>query len=225
MVKCHFRFILILLLIITVNEALAQYKSYEISLKGDTINATDPNGNKVGKWVSKKYELNDDYAYEEEGVYVDGKKHGYWRKYTEAGDLLAIEQFNMGEKEGLQKYFNFLGLLEREENWKIFQPNHEFDSIPIYGSNYTKIKGYQLLKAMPFSAKDGVWKYYDPETGIIIRTEKWERNISLTPEQKRNNQIPAYVKPKEVKKTEEMNKWDKKNSGKKGVLRDGQTGF
>ncbi|MBU3714387.1 MAG: hypothetical protein FGM46_05495, partial [Ferruginibacter sp.] len=121
---------MILILLITVNAALAQYKAYEISVKGDTINATDLNGNMVGKWVSKKYELNDDYAYEEEGVYVEGKKHGYWRKYSETGDLLAIEQFNMGEKEGLQKYFNFIGLLEREENWKIFKPNHEFDSIP-----------------------------------------------------------------------------------------------
>ena len=74
----------------------AQYKEYKLNAKGDTINAIKENGQKHGKWVIKVEELRGNPGYEEEGEYKKGEKHGYWRKYSQEGDLIAVEHFMVG---------------------------------------------------------------------------------------------------------------------------------
>ena len=61
----------ILFLLVVFQVALsgvhAQYKSYKISVKGDTLNAIDLNGLKQGKWVVHVDPLRGEPGYEEEG--------------------------------------------------------------------------------------------------------------------------------------------------------------
>ena len=57
----------------------AQYKTYKISVKGDTINAIDQHGLKQGKWVVHVDPLRGEPGYEEEGVFKNNKKEGHWR--------------------------------------------------------------------------------------------------------------------------------------------------
>jgi antitoxin component YwqK of YwqJK toxin-antitoxin module len=205
-------------------DGIAQYKEYKISPKGDTINAVTKDGLKVGKWVVHVNELRGNPGYEEEGMYTKkGEKDGMWRRYTLQGDLLAVENYVKGGLDGPQQYFTYLGDLEREEMWKGYNPDAPYDTIAVYGTGSGEIVDYKIVKAEPYSVKDGEWKYYEPGSGRLIRTEKWERNNLVNPDAAKTN--AAYVKPKKVEKTAEMLEWEKKNKGKKGAIRDGRTGM
>ena len=201
----------------------AQYKDYQLGPKGDTINAVTKVGVKTGKWVIHVPELRGNAGYEQEGVYVKGEKDGYWRSYSLQGDLIAMESYKLGGKDGVQLYYTNLGDLEREESWRGFNPDAPYDTIAIYGTESNEIVDYKIVKAEPYSVKDGDWKYYEPGSGRVLRTEKWDRNNLAKPNVK--NVGAAYAKPKKVEKTAEMLEWERKNKGKKGVVRDGRTGM
>ena len=205
-----------------ISIGFSQYKSYKLNANGDTINATRMDGTKDGKWVIRIDEIRGEPGYEEEGVYKKGEKDGYWRRYNLSGDLIAVENFKLGGKDGLQQYYTYLGDLEREEWWKGYNPDAPYDTIAIYGTGSGEIVDYKIVKAEPYSVKDGEWKYYEPGSGRLIRKEKWERNNLVKPD------APKAVvsdKPKKVDKTAEMLEWERKNRGKKGVVRDGRTGL
>lgn len=194
----------------------AQYKDFSLNQIGDTINATNNDGQKVGKWVIEVGELRGEPGYVEEGVYKKGEKHGYWRRYSTLGDLLAVENFIYGGKAGLQQYFTFLGELEHEENWKGYNPDAPYDTIPVYGTGSGEIVDYKIVKAQPYSVKDGEWRYY--EAGRLIRTEQWSNNNIVNPNAPKvvAGKKP-YVKPEKVEKTPAMLDWEKKHRGKKYV--------
>lgn len=214
--------IIITCLLLLFASVQAQYKEYKIGPHGDTINAITKDGVKTGKWVMHVGELRGNPGYEEEGMYVKGQKDGLWRKYTLQGDLLAVENYIKGGMDGIQQYYNYLGDLEREESWKGYNPDAPYDTIAIYGTGSGEIVDYKIVKAEPYSVKDGEWKYYEPGSGRLIRTEQWQRNNLLNPAQKQSQ--AAYVKPKKVEKTDAMVEWEKKNRGKK-AMRDGRTGM
>ena len=198
----------------------AQYKSYKISPKGDTLNAIDLKGLKQGKWVVHVDALRGEPGYEEEGIFVNSKKEGYWRKYTLEGDLIAYENYKDGDKDGKSQYFTALGDLVREENWRAYNPNQPYDTIPIYGTGNNEIINYKIVKAQPYSVKDGTWTYY--ENGKIIKTENYDRGYLLDPPKTdvATEEPMKKIVPKEVLE------YQKKNAGKKRVkVRDGATGY
>ena len=204
--------------------SVAQYKEYKISPKGDTINAITKDGQKIGKWVIEVPEIRGEPGYVEEGIYRKGVKDGYFRRYSSQGDLLAVEHYILGGKDGVQLYYNYVGDMEREENWKGYNPDAPYDTIAIYGTGSGESLDYKIVKAEAYSVKHGEWKYYEPGAGRLLRTEKWERNNLVTPD------APKPVatttdKPKKIEKTAEMLEWEKKNSGKKKAMRDGRTGL
>jgi len=205
------------------SDAQSRFKSYKISPKGDTINAILQNGDKEGKWVIRVDELRGNPGYEEEGMYRKGQKDGPWRRYSLQGDLVAMENYKLGGKDGVQQYFTELGDLIEVQSWKGYNPDAPYDTIAVYGEGSNEIIDYKIVKAEPYSVKDGDWKFYEPGTGRLIRTEKWERNVLQNPVS--NQGLGKYQKPKEVPKTAEMLEWEKKNRGKKGVVRDGRTGL
>ncbi|MDQ6845428.1 MAG: hypothetical protein M3Z92_13935 [Bacteroidota bacterium] len=201
-------------------KADAQYKSYMISVKGDTLNAIDKKGMKQGKWVIHTDELRGEPGYEEEGEFINDKKEGIWRKYTLKGDLIAIETYRYGGKDGTSQYYSPMGDLLREENWRAYNPDAPYDTIPIYGTGSNEIISFKIVKAEQYSVKNGYWNYYDPETGRIARTEQYDRGRLLDGQKSKETviDIPKNTKPKEVLE------YEKKNSGKKKVkVRDGST--
>jgi hypothetical protein len=214
----------VILLIIGIQFILssssAQYKSYKISPKGDTLNAIDNKGLKQGKWVVLVDPLRGEPGYVDEGIFVNDKKEGQWRRYSLMGDLIAYESYKKGDKDGKSQYFTNLGDLIREENWRGYNPDQPYDTIPVYGTGSNEILSYKIVKAEPYSVKDGVWTYYDPGTGKILQTETYDRGHLI------DQPKPALVSQEPMKKIvpKEVLEWQEKNSHKKNVkVIDGST--
>ena len=216
----RFHFLSCLFFLILPFSVFSQYKEYKIGPKGDTINAINKEGQKVGKWVTEVGEVRGEPGYVEEGIYKKGEKDGYFRRYTSIGDLLAVEHYKAGGKDGLQQYFTFLGELEHEENWKGYDPEDPYDTIPVYGTGSGEIIDYKIVKAEPYAVKNGTWRYF--EQGRLLRTEEWSNNNLVNPmAPKQVYTKPEYKKPEKTVKTEDMLKWEKKRRNRKYV--EGQT--
>ncbi len=195
-------------------QADAQYKDFILSPNGDTLNAVDQKGLKQGKWVNTVGEVRGEPGYEEEGMYKDDKKTGIWRKYTTNGDILAIENYRFGGKEGVQQYFSFLGNLEREEEWRGYNPDAPYDTIPVYGTGSNEVISYKVVKAEQYSVPHGDWKYFNPQ-GHIIRIEHYDHGRLLKDAPKENETAAEPAKPKEKEKPQEILDYEKKYSKKK----------
>jgi hypothetical protein len=226
--------LLALFLLITVN-SFGQLKSYIIGVKGDTLNRVDKDGKKQGPWVSHFDELRGEPGFEEEGYYTNDKKEGVWRKYSLMGDLTAMENYRWGNKDGRNQYFTNTGELLREESWKAVNPDNPYDTVDIYDLNDpTKVIDRQVVKLEGHTVKHGLWKFYDPSTGRLEKTEKWMLDKpgvgagdgELTPLEVSDN--TAKAKSDSIRKTtkpQAILDYEKKNTKKKVKVREGQTGF
>jgi len=221
--------LIVALLFVFVMNGSAQYKEYSLSPKGDTLNAIDNKGLKQGKWVTSVPELRGEPGYEEEGFYKNDKKEGVWRRYNTTGDIIAIENYRFGGKDGLQEYFTFLGDVQRQEEWRGFNPDAPYDTIPVYGTSNNEILSYKIVKAEQYSVKHGEWKFYEAG-GRITKFEKYDRGRLLKDGESNATAIVTTKleeKPKEKVKTKEILEYEKKYSQKKRkkMERDGQTGL
>ncbi len=204
----------------------AQYKEFTLSSKGDTLNAVDKKDLKQGKWINTVGEIRGEPGYDEEGIYKNDKKTGPWKRYSSTGDILAIENYRFGGKDGVQQYFSFLGNLEKEEEWRGFNPDAPYDTIAVYGEGNNEIIDYKIVKAEQYSVKHGEWRYFDPG-GRVLKTERYDRGQLLNNEgAKTITPVTAEsAKPKEKVKTKEILEYEKKYSKKKRTQmeRDGKT--
>lgn len=208
--------------------ATAQYKEYKLSENGDTLNAIDQKGLKQGKWIESVPEVRGEPGYEEEGLYRNGEKNGPWRRYNLTGDLIALENYKKGGKHGIQQYFSFLGTIEKVEEWKGYDPDAPYDTIPVYGEGNNEILEYKIVKANQYSVPNGEWRYYDAG-GRVIKVERYDRGQLLKDDVAKVTEAPATetAKPKEKAKTKEILEYEKKYSKKKRahMERDGRTGL
>ena len=94
----------------------------------------------------------------------------------------------------------------------------------MYGTGSNEIVSFKVVKAEQYSVKNGEWRYYDAGTGKVIKTEQWDRNNLVLPNAEKKDMAVADTK-KKVEKTAQMLEWEKKNKGKKKVIRDGRTGL
>jgi hypothetical protein len=232
------RYLFILLLFVASNSQ-AQLKSYIIGAKGDTLNRVDIKGMKQGPWAIHVDDLRGERGYEEEGYFENNRKEGVWRRYSLEGDLIAVENYRFGYKDGKNTYFNYQGELLREESWRAIDPKNPYDTVNVYDlQDPTKVIGKQVVKVEPNSYKNGVWKYYDPQMGTIAQTEQWLMDKPVEKEKPKASEDdmapidPATGEPT-VKKDEKKSStkpqavldYEKKNAGKKKVrTRTGQTG-
>ncbi len=207
-----------------------QLKSFQLTSTGDTINRVDVKTGKQGKWLVQMPALRGEKAYEEEGVYVNNKKEGVWRKYNLQGDPIAIETFRWGYKHGLSMYLTFEGL-EHEENWRATNPDKGFDTIdvqdPVDPNKYERV----IIKNEGNSLRHGKWRYFDPKSGRLLATENYfldnlvlndplEFNLAGVKSISDSSKTKAAEKPK----PKEVVEFEKKTSGKKKAVRDGRTG-
>ncbi len=210
----------------------AQCKTYKLSIKGDTINCTDYNDLKQGKWVVKMEGLRGEPGYEEEGVFKDSKKEALWRVYTSMGDLFAIERYRWGNKDGISQYYNMTGLV-REESWKAVNPANPYDTIEVPDPIDPYKVQMKVVKIEGSAVKHGKWKYYDGGSGLITKKETYFldkledpfKTLMAESEQAQGNSIQGVKKPIATKtKPPTVLEFEKKNSGKKKVkVIDGRT--
>lgn len=210
------------------------WDSFILSVNGDTINTVDAQKKKQGRWVRKVESIRGERGYEEEGVYVDDLKEGIWRKYNLMGDLLAVENYRWGYKDGRQMYFSSMGDLIREEGWKAVNPQNPYDTIEVPDLHNPMVSVQKVVKHEASELRHGSWKYYNPSTGLIIKTENFSYgqrlddlgrpilNNSVNTVQRKQE---SSDKSKSVPKPAAVLEWEKKNEGKKKVqVRDGRTG-
>lgn len=229
------RYLLILFLLISF-QGFSQCKQFIISVKGDTLNCVDVKGLKQGPWLVKVDNLRGERGYEEEGFFKDGLKDGTWRRYSLEGDLIAVENYYAGMKNGKCAYFTNAGVLMREESWRAIDPKNPYDTVAVTDINDpNKVIRYEIVKVEPNAYKHGVWKYYNTETGSVEETEQWVMNKSkaevdaekddLAPIDVSNKTAAKTAEKKPLTKPKEVMEFEKKNSGKKKVkVRDGNTG-
>lgn len=216
------RFIFFLIAIISFHSGFAQWKDYKLTASGDTLNRIDMNDRKQGIWVNKYDKVRGEPGYEEEGFYIDDRKEGEWKLYNLMGDLVGIENYRWGLKNGVAQYFLLHGGLRLEQSWIALNPDKQYDTLQV--EDLDKLDSYRtvIVKNEGAALKHGTWKYYDPQTGSLIRTENYEFGKALS------NPDDVVVNPsdkKKVEKPQEVLDFEKKNSGKKKVkFKDGSTG-
>ncbi|WP_298299739.1 hypothetical protein [Hydrotalea sp.] len=198
------------------------------------------NNKKQGKWLIHVDELRGEPGYEEEGEYKDNLKGGHWRRYNLMGDLIAVENYRWGNKDGQQEYF-YNGSLEHIESWKAIDPQKKYDTIyvPDLYDEYKVEK--KIIKINSYSVKDGIWKYYLPGSSSLIRTETYSydsvvkpKPVALYPngvsaDSTSGNPLLKDSLPKEKvntgNKPKEILQFEKKNKNRSKVkVRDGATG-
>ncbi|HEU4633005.1 MAG TPA: hypothetical protein VFS22_03410 [Flavisolibacter sp.] len=235
------RYLFALLAFVSMS-AQAQWKNYIIGTKGDTLNRVDMKGLKQGPWVIHVDDLRGERGYEEEGFFENDKKEGVWRRFSLEGDMIAVENYRFGYKDGKNVYFNYQGELLREESWRAIDPQNPYDTVNVYDlQDPTKVVGKQVVKLEPNSYKHGIWKFYDPQMGTVEKTEQWvmdkpkEKEKAVAAATGDDDLAPidpvsgeATVKKEEKKavtKPQAVLDYEKKNAGKKKVkTRTGQTG-
>jgi hypothetical protein len=230
------RYLIVFALLISV-QGFGQWKNYIIGVKGDTLNRVDLRGKQQGPWVVHVDDLRGERGYEEEGNFLNGQKTGTWRKFSLEGDLIAVENYRWGQKDGKSVYLNTNGDPVREESWRAVDPKNPYDTIDVVDpSNPSHILRKQIIKLEGYTLKNGTWKYYDNLSGKLEKTEHWvfdklkEDNeddmapIAVTDDGKEESK-PKAVEKKEKVKPKEVVEFEKKNSGRKKIrVRDGATG-
>lgn len=223
------RYLLLPLLTLFSISIHAQYKSFRISSRGDTLDCIDLNGLKQGKWLVKVAPLRGEPGYEEEGVFINDLKEGTWRRFNLMGDPVALENYRWGKKNGLSRYYSLNGL-EREENWRAFSPGKTFDTIDVRDLKDPNKYDRVVIKNDGRSLRHGTWTYYNSRTGYPERTEKYILDILQEPSTDslpvNTAKVTDSVKAKLPEKTKpkEVLEFEKKTSGKKNKVRDGRTG-
>lgn len=227
-------------------QASAQWKSFQLSPEGDTLNRVDNKGQRQGPWVISVPDNRGERGYEEQGYFVNGKKEGDWMRFSLEGIKIAEEQYRWGLLNGRQKYYTPFGGLARTESWRAIDPAQAFDTIAVYDLNDpNKIVGTVVVKNEGVSLKHGPWIYYDPRTGKVEEKieyvmnkvkeegsgEVGEATVGTTLKPIDPRAKPTYtptvdsVGNKKVSKPAVIQDYEKKNSGKKSIrVRDGSTG-
>lgn len=162
-----------LILLCCALQASAQWKSYIIGVKGDTLNCIDRQDRKQGKWVNHVDEIRGEPGYEEEGIYKNNRKEGTWRVYSLMGDLTGVEYYKWGNKDGVCQYFATSGALLREESWKALNPDKPYDTLQIEDIDHLGQYKTVIVKNEGVAIKDGIWNWYDPSMGTVQRSETY----------------------------------------------------
>ena len=219
------RLVIIIIVCFISVSSFSQYKSFLLTDTGDTLNRVDSKGLKQGRWKVHVNALRMDPAYDEEGVFKNNLKEGIWRIYDTYGLLTAQENYKWGNKNGLQQYL-FQGQLEHDENWRSVDPEKKFDTIDV-PDVYDQYKiERKIIKIESYAVPFGKWKYYDPETGKVIKTEHYDALGNLYTPANPNATAPVTDSlPKKIAKPKAVEEFERGKKGKKSIrVRDGATG-
>ncbi len=191
-------------------------------------NQTDKDGLKQGFWHVNMPEKYGEPAYQEKGVYKDGKKEGIWLHLSDMGDTLAVERYKYGNKNGVSKYYDLEGIV-RTESWIAHNPDNPYDTIDVYDLKDPNKIEKKIVKIEGSSVKHGKWIYYYPGGRMIQREEVYVLGQlqNDNPLQKITTKAAADTSKSKIKIVpKEVLQYEKENSGKKKIkVRTGSTGL
>jgi hypothetical protein len=99
-------------------------------------------------------------------------------------------------------------------------PDKQYDTLEIEDPDKFNTYRTVIVKNEGAAVKHGIWKYYEPETGRVVRSERYTLG-QLEEEAK----AAVSTEKKPVAKPKVVVEFEKKNSGKKKVrYKDGSTG-
>jgi hypothetical protein len=205
-----FKAIFVIFILYCAMQATAQ-------IQGDKkMNQLDSKGARNGMWFVSIEPRMGEPGYTEFGNYQHGRKTGAWYKLDGEGDLMAMENFKNNTLDGEVKYFD-KGHLTTIGHYRGLNPEYTYDTFIVVHP----ITGAEELKAVSTergSLRHGMWRYYDSETGRLIREEDYQvdemiysKEFALTKSdslyyQKRTLSLPHnkkthYYEPPATKKT------------------------
>jgi hypothetical protein len=215
--------ILVFFILLISFKGFSQAGSYIIGVKRDTLNKVDSKNLKQGKWVIRVDEVRGEPGYEEEGVFKNNRKEGTWRIYSLQGDLTGLEFYRWGNKDGNCQYFNSSGSLVREESWRALNPDKLYDTLEIEDIDHLNEYKTVIVKNEGVAIRHGLWKFYDPSTGMINKTQTYTMGKLETPKSEPATDS-VKIASKTMVKPKEVQDYEKKNAGKKQIrVRDGAT--
>ena len=157
--------LLLILLFITCKIGFAQ------SSNKDSINYTDPEGKKQGKWVIlnliKHLPGYRDDQKVEEGKYADSKKTGIWTEWFANGNMKNKLTFENNRPNGYAIMYHENGKISEEGLWKNSRWVGEYK---MYYENGTPM---QEFKFNPSGKREGAQKYYY-ENGQTMIEGDWQ---------------------------------------------------
>ena len=198
-------------------QGYSQWKSYTLSPNGDTLDCVDKQDRRQGRWVNHVDALRGEAGFDEQGVYVDGRKEGLWKIFSLQGDLIGVETYKWGLKDGVCQYFGMNGSLLREESWKALNPDKLYDTVVVEDLDHLDKYNTVVVKNEGAAIRNGTWKFYDPMTGMVSRTE----NYTLGKLEGGSNPSAAAAPSKTVSKPKEVLEFEKRAGKKKVKVQDG----
>jgi hypothetical protein len=155
----------------------AQWKSFLLSRRGDTLNKVDKLDRKQGPWVESVPEQRGERGYEEEGYYDNGQREGLWKRFSLEGVKIAEENYRWGKLHGNQRYYSYNGGLIREEQWRAIDPAIAFDTVAVYDlKDPDKRIGEVVVKNEGIAMRHGRMVRYDPRSGRVLLVENYIMN-------------------------------------------------
>ncbi|MBM3412435.1 MAG: hypothetical protein FJY19_03525 [Bacteroidetes bacterium] len=157
--------------------AHAQWKSFQLSRRGDTLNRVDQLDRKQGPWVESVPEQRGERGYEEEGYYENDQRERIWKRFSLEGVKIAEENYRWGKLHGNQRYYSYNGGLIREEQWRAMDPTIAFDTVGVYDlKDPDKRVGEVIVKNEGLSFRHGKMVHYDPRSGRVLLIENYVMN-------------------------------------------------
>jgi len=163
----------ILLFCLLIIGATAQVKTTQSKpVKPAATNKVDSKGVRIGFWwIVNKERMGED-AYTEFGHYDHGSKTGRWYKMDGQNDLISIESYKDDILNGEARYFE-KGKLTCIGHYRGINHYSLYDTIvvvdPVNGSEHQR-----ALLAEKGTQRHGSWKYYDPQTGRLLKEEEYQ---------------------------------------------------
>lgn len=146
--------------------------SYEILNSGDTVNRIDSKKQKTGKWLITKEAKYGEDGWMEFGVYDKNNKIGIWKTYTLEGQILSVENFKSGNKDGEAKYFDN-GKLFCIGNYLALKSKYEYDTIMVEDPITNISKPIRIKTDVGF-VRHGLWTYYKTGSNKIEKVIEFQ---------------------------------------------------
>lgn len=138
----------------------------------EPINGYNAQHQRHGLWYTVHPARMGEPAYSEYGRYNNGQKEGLWYTLDALNRPKAEENYLYGVRNSWARYF-VKGQLAVEGNYRGLNPRYEYDTIMVTDP-ITLIGKEVVIHSDQGSLRQGTWRYYDPRSGVLQRTEEYQ---------------------------------------------------